>query len=157
MSEQPKRLFIEDEDREKTKHEYLSACRKVRNIMGYSSTPNEVFDTAIFEALENQMDVWGLILTHDHIFCSTSLIPLMGFGSSYGSGMLFNSMMYKAIEENVTGKTIYMLNDYDGIEWDELRAELVAKAFVGNDLYCMNDDHTAFIKVDIEQLVNEIS
>lgn len=157
MSQKPKRLFIEDESEEKTIHEYHSACRKVRNAMGYSNRENEAFDTAIFDALENQLDVWGLIVTHDQIFCSTSLIPLMGFGSSYGSGMLFNNMMYKAIEENVTGKSIYMLNDYDGIEWDELRPELVAKAFVNNDLYCMDDNHNTFIKVDIDKLVNEIS
>lgn len=145
-----KRLFIEIDEREDSHLETLSVLGALMHGLEETKT---FFDTVIDDALLKVKDVWSAVLEHDEIYCSTALIPRFGFGSSLGSGTLFNSLMYKASEENIEGKKIFIFREYDSIRWDELKYELVDKAFRKNFLYVQSKNYEKWEQVDIDNLL----
>lgn len=155
--QQPKRLFVEDDEILK-EGEFRTNLRTCILTHGFTTLKKEdkFFDTVIVDALNKTKEVWEAIKSHDEIYASTALIPL--FGGSYGSGMLFNNMMHKAIEEKLQGKKVYMLREKKSIRWDELKSTLLQGAFEHNELYVLSseDDDRKWEKVDIAQLVGEI-
>jgi hypothetical protein len=146
------RLLIEGEGQDETEHEYRRAQRTVHNLMGAGNT-EYVFDMSLFDALYNGSEAWKAIKAHDEIYCSTSLVPLIG---AMGSHTLFNGMMYRTIEEGVTGKKVYILNEYGNIQWDNLEAKLIGGAFKKNYLYVLAKDRNTFEQVDIDNLLREL-
>lgn len=147
-----KRLFIEIDENDVSNLETLS---RLGSMMHGFPNAETFFDTIIDDALSKSSEVWDAIKEHDEIYCSTALIPLFGLGSSLGSGTLFNGMMYKAIEENITDKKIFIFRDYDEIRWHELRGELVDKAFRKNFLYVKDETYDKWLQVDIDKLIRE--
>lgn len=121
-----------------------------------SEEPKKFFDTIIEEAAFHIKEVWEAIKTHDQIFISSSLIPRYGFGSSFGSAMLMNNLMHKAIEEDIEGKQLYFFNQYSNIWWSELESELVDKCFRKNYLYTEDENGDSWVQVDIDKLLKEI-
>ena len=126
------------------------------------------FDYAISQAGYKGEEAWEAIVNSDEIYVDTALIPSY---MSVTSGAVFNNMMYKTIEANLTGKKVFIFRKYDSIQWSELRSELVAKAFKENELFVMKEIEETHIregrsilditmgwqKVDIDALIKDES
>jgi hypothetical protein len=159
-NQKPRKIFIED-DEELREDEFRTALRRCYLLTPKDERPakdDEFFDQVLTNALMNSQEVWAAIKQADEIYASTALIPLMGFGSSMGSGMLFNNMMYQAIKENVVGKKVFIIREFKDVMWEELEAELVEQTFGPgkNELYTLNSD-LVWEQVNIEELLKNIS
>lgn len=148
-----KRIFIENEHFDQgmidtiVRHEYcLSTPEEKANFPKQS---NDFFYQMIEGAMYNVADVFEAIKECDAIYASTSLVPMMGV---MGSGMLFNSLMYKAIQENIAGKKLYIFNKESSVWWDELKHDLLVKCFANNELYALDEDFNEWIKMDVSIL-----
>jgi hypothetical protein len=148
-----KKLFLEIDKAEDGWLDTLSYLAK--HMFKLSDTEGSFFDTVIEEAAFHSKEVWKAVKEHDQIFASTSLIPRYGYGGSFGSGTLMNNLMYKAIEENVEGKELYIFNTYEHIWWSELDRDLVDKCFRKNFLYTHDEDHDNWIQVDVDKLLKD--
>jgi hypothetical protein len=148
-----KRLFLEIDEIDNGHLETLASLGS--HMCGYEDTQKPFFHTTIGEAAFHVKETWQAVKDHSHIFVSTSLIPRYGYGSSFGSGMLMNNLMYKAIEEGVEGKSLYFFNEYDNIRWDELEKDLVDKCFRKNFLYVRDENFEKWEQVDIDKLIKE--
>ncbi len=109
-----------------------------------------VFSDVLDFAWHNLETTWLAVKNADEIYAMSSLIPLSG-GSYSGAPVIFNGMCKKAIEENVTGKKIVILNDLKNIYWDMIDINLMKKAFKENDLY-MYDDDSDLVKIDVSKI-----
>lgn len=109
------------------------------------------FDTVIYHAGLKFNEVWNAIKLHDEIYCSTSLAPHFGVTG----GQLFNNLMRQAIQEGIEHKKIYILREFNNIDWEELKAELVNKSFRANTLYATDARIKNWVEVDIDKLINE--
>lgn len=144
-----KRLFIEIDELEA--RELATTEFHAANMHGLKD--EDFFDTVIDDAMFKTKELVQAIKDHDEIYCSTSLIPRYGFGSSIGSGNLFNQMMYKAIEDEIFGKKVFIMNEYDNIRWYNLKRDLVDKAFSRNFLYVRDENFENWVQVDIDKLI----
>ena len=77
-------------------------------------------------------------------------MPLIG-GSYTGAPVIFNGMCERAVKEDVVGKSVYILNQVDNIEWDMIDMKVMKKAFKDNELY-MLDEELEIIKVDVSKI-----
>lgn len=148
-----KRLFLEIDEIDESHLETLASLGS--HMFHYEDTLKPFFNTVIGEAAFHTQEAWDAVKSHDQIFVSTSLIPRYGFGSSFGSGMLMNSLMYKAIEEKVEGKSLYFFNEFDNIRWDELKKDLVDKCFRKNFMYVRDENFDNWVQVDIDALIKD--
>ena len=104
-----KRLFIESDVLKED--EFRTAQRRVALVLeetGKSFTKN-VFDEKVDFAWHKPSEAWEAVKRADEIYGNTSLVPLCGYGSYTGSPVVMDVMMKKAIEENITGKSVIFL------------------------------------------------
>ena len=80
---------------------------------------------------------------------------MFGLGSSLGSGTLMNALMYNANKDGLSGKKLYIAHRFGGIQWDELRPELVEECFSRNDIYVLTDDETEWLKLGTWQITGQ--
>lgn len=139
-----KRLLIENDSKID-----LSRIKHYIKDMGYNS--DTFFNETIIEATMNGLETWAAIKRADEIYAESSLIDFMGISG----GTLFNGMMYRAIEENVTDKKMFFFSNYEDIWWDNLNADLVDKAFRKNYLYVMSKNWPGWEQVDIDKLIKD--
>ena len=129
-----KRLFIESD----ILHEddLQTAERRVAELLegAGEKVPKKIFHTTIDYAWHALAKVWELVLSHDEIYANSSLMPLVG-NSYTGAPVIFNAIMAKAIEENLSGKKVFLLTKLKDLEWDMIKVELLPKAFKNNSLY----------------------
>lgn len=92
-------------------------------------------------------ETWESVKRSDEIYAISSLMPLIG-GSYSGAPVIFNGMCERAVRENVSGKSVFILNSLENIEWDMIDMDLMMKAFKSNDLYMYNENYD-LKKVDI--------
>lgn len=148
------RLFIEDES---LKNQNIADKAEALSIFAASVAhvkPEEhmkFFDIILDQALDHGAETWEAIQKADEIYMSTALIPLV-YGD-YGSPGLFNNMMHKAIESGLSGKKVLIFRQYHGIQWCNLRKELVDDAFKKNFLYVLAADEKGWEQVDIDNLL----
>jgi len=151
-----KRIFIEVDD-EKESADIIGTVANFTAASAGIAIPADslsFFDQIIYDAGGNAMDAWEAIKSADEIYMSTYISPRWA-GSDFGAPMLFNIMMYKAIEENITGKSIYIFNEYRSIHWDNIKGDYVDKAFRKNFLYTLDKDRNNWEQVDIDKLIKE--
>lgn len=143
-----KRIFIDsdviDED------EVDTALLRI----GWAMQSDDIeFDEVVDFAWHEGEKAWESVKSADEIYASTSLVPLCGYGTYTGSVVVFDVMMQKAIDENVTGKSVFILRSKEDIEWDGIDVKLMPEAFKNNKLFTFEVDN--FVEVDIKSLVKQ--
>lgn len=132
-----KRLFIEIDYKINTDHlETMANLFEMKDGWNFYAT---------ITSAAHQADLTDLIKEMDEIYMDSALIN-SGYG--IGSGTLFNQLMYRAIEEKITGKKVFIFRKYNEVQWYNLRAELVKKAFKDNEL---------FVYIEVEKELPEYS
>lgn len=146
-----KKLFIENDSRfDESRMGTLSKLFD-KNYLKSS------FDIVITDASFNGPEVLKAILQCDEIYMDTALV-YNPFGDAT---TLFNNMMYYAIKENITGKSVYIFRQLDEVQWDGLKADFMDKAFKQNYLYVIakpnKDTFDTFTweQVDIDKLIKD--
>lgn len=119
------------------------SCRNYAKERGEEIIPR-VFSKVIDLAWHKLDETWEAIKQCDEVWAETSLIPLAG--GYTGAPVIFDAMCKKAIEENLSGKKIFILNNMEFVSWHNIDIEQMKKAFVNNKLFMYNDDY------DIEEV-----
>ncbi len=146
-----RRLFIETDDLDQ--REYRKAQRTVYRLLQGLEIPDEVFDEVVDNAWHGAAKAWEAVQKADEIYADSSLVP--SDGCSYvGSPVVFNTMMEKAAEANIIGKKLIFLRELDDLEWDNIDMVLLAKVFVDNEMFTLEDE--VLVKVNIPELIKEI-
>lgn len=145
-----KRIFIESDILHD--HEYRSVQRQVSKLLTEKGEPfnKNVFDQLLDFAWYDLEKTWSAVKDADEIYANSSLMPLVG-NSYMGAPVIFNGMCKRAINENVVGKSVFILNKLKNIWWDHIDFKLMKKAFKKNTLY-MYDDNYDLIKVNVSKL-----
>lgn len=143
-----KRIFIDsdviDED------EVDTALLRI----GWAMQSDDIeFDEVVDFAWHEGEKAWEAVKSADEIYASTSLVPLCGYGTYTGSVVVFDVMMQKAIDENITGKSVFLLRSKEDIEWDGIDIQLMPEAFKNNKLFTFEVDK--FVEVNIRSLVKQ--
>lgn len=112
-----------------------------------------VFSEVLDFAWHDLEKTWKAVKSADEIYATSSLIPLSG-GSYRGAPVIFNGMCERAIKENITGKSVIILNHLKNIEWDMIHIPVMKKAFNKNCLYMFDDNHE-FVEVDVSKIKNK--
>jgi hypothetical protein len=145
-----RRIFVESDILKA--FEFRSAQRKAANLAKEKELKyvDRVFSQALDFAWHDLDGTWAAVKKADEIYATSSLMPLIG-GSYTGAPVIFNGMCERAFKENVTGKSVYILNQLKNIHWDMIDLPLMKKAFKKNDLYMYNEDYE-IIKVDVSKI-----
>lgn len=149
-----KRLFIETDVLHES--ELHSAQRKVYRLLKNNGLdfPKDVFDETVDFAWHEADKAWEAVKRCDEIYGDSSLTPLLGYGSYTGAPVVMDVMMQKAIDENITSKSLIFLRPFEDIEWDMIDMDLLKIAFVNNKLFTLEfDEDYKLTPVDIERLV----
>lgn len=146
-----RRIFIEsdilhaDEFRDAQREAFSFA-----NDKGLKCVDN-VFSQVLDYAWHDLEKTWEAVKKADEIYATSSLMPLTG--SSYtGAPVIFNGMCERAINENVKGKSVFILNSLTNIYWDMIKMDVMKKAFKENDLYMYDENHDKLIKIDVSKI-----
>lgn len=147
-----RRIYIESDILQAD--EFRNAQRTVSNLAKSKKLNHvdRVFSEVLDSAWHDLERTWKSVKKSDEIYATSSLIPLCG-GSYMGAPVIFNGMCERAIKENVTGKSVYILNSLNNINWYMIDVKLMKQAFKENDLYMYNEDYD-FTKVDVSKIRN---
>lgn len=145
-----RRIFIESDilhanELERNQRKVFELCyeKKVKCI-------KRVFAEVLDRAWHNLEKTWISVKAADEIYADSSLMPLIG-NSYMGAPVIFNGMCERAIKENVKGKSVYILNSLNNINWYMIDIPLMKQAFKDNDLFMYNDDYE-IVKVDVSKI-----
>jgi len=144
-----KRIFVEIDDIDGDEIETWS---RLASLIATGKTSDNFFDEIMGDVFSKAEEVWEAVKTADEIYAATALIPHFG---GYGGGTVFNNLMWKAMEENTEGKSVYLFRRYNEVRWDELDAKLVDKVFRKNFLYVHDENMDKWEQVDIDKLLKE--
>lgn len=111
--------------------------------------PRPVFNMTFDNASDDISALLHLLQIHDQIYADTYLTGDYGVTPA----TVFNTLMYKADELGIKGKTVRIMNPSAEIHWDGLRATLVDRAFKDNYLYTFEAD--GWQQVDIDTMLRE--
>lgn len=145
-----KRLFIEAQSEDKDK---IQTCALLCSFAKKEGGRKDFFDTVMSNAMDYHEETFKLIKEHDEIYCSTRLIPM---GGAYGSGILMNNLMYKAIKNNITGKSLYIMGKLSNIMWGELNKKLFQQCFKVNKLFILDKEGEEFIEAPYKEILEKI-
>lgn len=147
-----KRIFIDSDVLQPD--ELRTAQRRLHLIFEGNGTEHipEIFDAAVDFAWHDGDKAWEYVKSADEIYANTSLCPLCGVGTYTGSVVVMDVMMQKAIDENITGKSIFFMRPAKDIDWDGIDLELMPKAFENNKLFTL-EYRSDFVQVDVNSLV----
>lgn len=146
-----RRIYIESDILQAD--EFRSAQREVFYFLkekGFNCV-ERVFSEVLDFAWHDLEQTWNAVKDADEIYATSSLMPLTG-NSYTGAPVIFNGMCERAINENVVGKSVIILNQLKNIHWDMIDKKLMKKAFKKNDLYMYDDEYENLIKVDINKI-----
>lgn len=146
-----KRVYIEIAELEEKELMRNATHAAIAHGLTSPSSPEAFFHNIIGDALSNGDKIWAAILESDEIYMDSALIPQWGVGG----GVLFNNFMYRAIQEQITGKKIFFLVQFDTIWWNEMDEELIAQTLDKNPVYTMSEEWDAFILQPLEKILNE--
>ena len=145
-----RRIFLESDILHSD--EYRSVQRQVSLLLEEKGEKfiKGIFDEALDFAWHDLEKTWKAVKKADEIYANSSLMPLVG-NSYMGAPVIFNGMCERAIKENVTGKSVFVLRPLKDIYWDMIDFPLMKKAFKKNSLY-MYDNERNIIKVDVAKI-----
>lgn len=137
-----KTLFIETDN--KINHGFL------KTLSLLFEEDFQKFDKTIIDASRKGEELLEAIKEADKIYIDSGLVY-----NPYGDGsVLFNQMMFKAIELGIEGKEIYFFRTLNSVNWYRLKKSLFDKVFKKNYLYVHDDDYK-WEQVDIDSLLRE--
>lgn len=149
-SDTKRRIYIESDILQAD--EFRSAQCKVfdfakkQGIKCVDRTFSDVLDFA-WHDLEK---TWEAVKRADEIWATSSLMPLSG-GSYSGAPVIFDGMCKKAIKENITGKSVIILNELKNIYLGMIDIKIMKAAFSKNDLYMYDADYS-LTKIDVSKI-----
>ena len=108
---------------------------------------DRVFSDVLDYAWHDLEKTWKAVKDADEVWATSSLMPLSG-GSYMGAPVIFNGMCERAVKENITGKSVIILNHLKNINWYMIKIDVMKEAFKENSLF-MYDDNYALAKVDV--------
>lgn len=111
---------------------------------------DRVFSDVLDYAWHDLAKTWQAVKDADEIYATSSLVPLTG-GSYTGAPVIFNGMCERALKENITGKSVFILNELKNIDWYMIKIDVMKKVFKDNDLY-MYDENYDLIKVNVAKI-----
>lgn len=152
METKIKRLFIEidnADEGEMTTWMYQVCLRHNLDL-----DTEEVFDKIISEAGLQPQDTFQAVVDHDEIYASTALYDNY---TGVSSPTLFNSLMYHANKNGVKGKKLYILREFNNVQWENLKADLAKECFTNNQLFVLPDDWAdGWREITLEELIEAI-
>ena len=148
-----KRIFIDSDKVDEDELETAEFRMELVFLHDGKEIEQPIFHEVVSFAWHEGDKAWESVKSADEIYASTSLVPLCGYGTYTGSVVVMDVMMQRAIDENITGKSIFFLRSYKDVEWDGIDLKLMPKAFKHNKLFTLEDD--TFVEVNIKQLVKE--
>lgn len=143
-----RRIYIESDFIHAT--ELSSAQREVRSLCKENNEKyvRRIFSEVLEHAWHDLDKTWKSVKKADEIYSDSSLLPLCG-NDYMGAPVIFNGMCERAIKENITGKTVVILNSLKNIYWHMIDLNLMKKAFKKNDLFMYDESHDKLIKIDV--------
>lgn len=148
-----KRIFI---DSDFVQEDEVRSCSRTLSYMFEENKipfdKNKIFDEVVSFAWHEGDKAWEAVKNAEEIYADSSLVPLCGYGTYTGSVVVMDVMMQKAIDESITGKSIFFFREEDDIHWDGIDLKLLVKAFENNKLFCIDKLHDNFIAVDVKQI-----
>jgi hypothetical protein len=135
-----RRIYIESDILDAM--EFRSAQNTVENFVESFGLKcvDRVFSDVLDFAWHDLETTWKAVKAADEIYATSSLMPLIG-NSYMGAPVIFNGMCERAIKENVTGKSVFILNNLKSVYWDMIDMKLMKQAFKHNDLFMYNDEY----------------
>lgn len=112
---------------------------------------DRVFSEVLDRAWHDLERTWQAVKDADEIYSTSSFVPLCG-NPSMGAPAIFNGMCKRAIKENVTGKSVIVLNQMKNICWDYIDIKAMKEAFKDNDLFMYDDECDNLIKIEISKI-----
>lgn len=146
-----RRIFIESDILQAD--ELCSAQGEVADFLDEKKIKyiDRVFSQVLDFAWHDLEKTWAAVKQADEIYATSSLMPLTG-NSYMGAPVIFNGMCERAIKENVTGKSVIILNSLKNIYWGMINLKVMKKAFKKNDLYMYDENHDKLIKVNVSKI-----
>ncbi len=147
------RIYIESDILQSD--EFSTAQNSVRDFVEGKGLKciDRVFSNVLDYAWHDLDKTWLAVKNCDEVYTISSLMPLSG-GSYIGAPVIFNGMCKKAVDENVTSKSVYILNKLEYINWYMIDIDIMKKAFKHNDLYMYNDQYE-LEKIDVTKIPNK--
>lgn len=150
MEPKIKRLFIEIDEEDDGKLRTWMRQVYLRNNLN----TEEVFDKIISGAGGQPQETFQAVVEHDEIYASTSLIYSY---MSVSSADLFNTLMFQANKNGVKGKRLYILREFNQVQWDNLRYKLAQECFANNQLFVLPDDWAdGWREISLDELLSAI-
>lgn len=145
-----RRIYIESDILQAD--EFRNAQRDVSDFVKEKGLKcvDRVFSDVLDHAWHDLEKTWAAVKAADEIYATSSLIPLCG-NDYMGAPAIFNGMCERAIKENITGKSVIILNRLENISWNSIDIKIMKKAFKKNDLY-MYDDNYDLVKIDVSKI-----
>lgn len=145
-----RRIFIQSDILQAD--EFRDAQRTVHNLAEKNGLKcvDRIFSQVLDHAWHDLEKTWKAVKNSDEIYATSSLIPIIG-NSYTGAPVIFNGMCERAIKENITGKSVFILNRLKNIYWGMIDFKLMKKAFENNSLF-MYDDEYEVIKIDVSKI-----
>lgn len=129
--------------------EIRSAQREVSDICEEKKVEyiKRVFSEILDYAWHDLDKTWQSVKKADEIYTNSSLLPLSG-GSYMGAPVIFNGMCERAINEQIIGKDVFILNKLENINWYMIKLDVMKEAFKNNNLFMYNNDYV-IEKIDV--------
>jgi len=145
-----RRIYIESDILQAS--EFRGAQSDVHHILkGQGLTHvDRVFSQVLDFAWHDLEKTWASVKNADEVYTVSSLMPLSG-GSYMGAPVIFNSMCERAIKENVTGKSVIILNNLEKIDWYMIKIDIMKEAFKQNGLWMYNNEYN-LVKIDVSKI-----
>ena len=144
------RIFIESDI---LKEDVLDYARD--EVKGHLELRNlkykkKVFDKVLDFAWHDLEKTWKYVKMADEIYADSSLMPLIG-NSYIGAPVIFNGMCERALKENITGKSVFIMRPLNQIYWNMIDIKLMKKVFKENKLFMYNKEYD-FIEIDVRKI-----
>lgn len=110
-----------------------------------------VFSLVLDHAWHDLENTWKAVKEADEIYSTSSFIPLCG-DPSMGAPVIFNGMCKRAIKENISGKSVIVLNQLKNISWSYIDIAAMKKAFTDNSLFMYDDEYENLVKIDVSKI-----
>lgn len=132
--------------------ELRSAQREVYDLCKEKNEKcvKRVFNEVLDYAWHDLDKTWNAVKNANEIYSDSSLMPIVG-NAYMGAPVIFNGMCKRAIEENVTGKSVVILNKLTSIYWGMIDIQLMKMAFKNNKLF-MYDDNMDLVEVNVSKI-----
>lgn len=144
------RIYIESDILQAS--EFRDAQRTVAQIAKKNKEKcvPRIFSKVLAHAWHDLEGTWAAVKAADEVYATSSLLPLSG-GTYMGAPAIFNGMCDRAIKENITGKSVIILNNMKYISCNYIDIPMMKKAFTDNLLVMYNDEYE-LVNVDVSSI-----